>query len=97
MSAACPPQHLDLSNCCLTRVPPVLASLPRLTCLTLNENDALGASPAALAPLSTLTNLQVRQWCRGGQQQPACGHTYCITDSCSWATARPACWQRRGS
>ena len=53
------PQCLDLSNCCLTRVPTVLASLPRLTSLTLNENDALGASDEALAPLSVLTSLQV--------------------------------------
>lgn len=57
----CPPclQRLDLSNCCLSRVPRVLASLPRLTSLTLNENDALGASAAALETLSTLTSLQV--------------------------------------
>ncbi|KAI7840413.1 hypothetical protein COHA_005844 [Chlorella ohadii] len=52
-------QCLDLSNCCLTRVPPVLASLPRLTSLTLNDNDSLGASGEALAPLSLLTSLQV--------------------------------------
>jgi len=55
----CPPQCLDLSNCCLTRVPPVLATLPRLTSLTLNDNDSLGASGEALAPLSLLTSLQV--------------------------------------
>ena len=53
-----PLQHLDLSNCCLTRVPRVLAALPALTHLTLNENDALGASEAALAPLAALTRLQ---------------------------------------
>jgi hypothetical protein len=58
---------LDLSNCCLTRVPPVLARLPRLTNLTLNENDSLGASAAALAPLSTLTNLRV-----GGRRAGFC-------------------------
>ena len=58
-------QHLDLSNCCLTRVPSVLARLPRLTNLTLNENDALGASAAALAPLSALTNLRVGGWVGG--------------------------------
>jgi len=52
-------QHLDLSNCCLARVPRVLASLPHLTSLTLNENDALGASAEALAPLAALTRLQV--------------------------------------
>ncbi|PRW39336.1 20 kDa chloroplastic isoform B [Chlorella sorokiniana] len=52
-------QYLDLSNCCLTRVPPVLARLPHLTSLTLNDNDALGASDDALAPLSTLTSLQL--------------------------------------
>ncbi|KAL4853377.1 Ras suppressor protein 1 [Chlorella vulgaris] len=50
-------EHLDLSNCCLARVPPVLARLPRLTSLTLNENDGLGAA-AALAPLSLLTGLK---------------------------------------
>ena len=59
-------QHLDLSNCCLTRVPPVLARLPHLTNLTLNENDALGGSAAALAPLSTLTNLRVGGWVAHG-------------------------------
>ncbi|EFN52805.1 hypothetical protein CHLNCDRAFT_138465 [Chlorella variabilis] len=52
-------EHLDLSNCCLSRVPPVLARLPRLTSLTLNENDGLGASDRALAPLSMLTSLRV--------------------------------------
>ncbi|KAL4440201.1 hypothetical protein ABPG75_003202 [Micractinium tetrahymenae] len=52
-------QRLDLSNCCLSRVPRVLASLPRLTSLTLNENDALGAGGAALEPLAALTQLQV--------------------------------------
>ncbi|KAI3431582.1 hypothetical protein D9Q98_004632 [Chlorella vulgaris] len=50
-------EHLDLSNCCLARVPPVLARLPRLTSLTLNENDGLG-TVAALAPLSLLTGLK---------------------------------------
>ena len=54
-------QHLDLSNCCLARVPPVLAHLPRLSSLTLNENEALGQSAAALEPLSALTNLQARE------------------------------------
>lgn len=52
-------QHLDLSNCCLTRVPAALARLPHLTSLTLNENDALGGSAAALAPLAALTALEV--------------------------------------
>ncbi len=37
----------------------MLASLPRLTSLTLNDNDSLGASGEALAPLSLLTSLQV--------------------------------------
>lgn len=37
----------------------MLARLPRLRSLTLNENDALGASPDALALLSALTSLQV--------------------------------------
>lgn len=53
------PQHLDLSNCCLTRVPAALARLPCLTRLTLNENDALGGSAAALAPLAALAALEV--------------------------------------
>jgi hypothetical protein len=47
---------LDLSNCCLSRVPPVLARLPHLTALTLNENDGLN-SGSALAPLAALTGL----------------------------------------
>lgn len=37
----------------------MLAKLPRLASLTLNENDALGAGGAALEPLATLTQLQV--------------------------------------
>lgn len=49
-------QHLDLSNCCLARVPAVLARLPHLTALTLNENDGLSGE-AALAPLAGLTRL----------------------------------------
>lgn len=52
-------QHVDLSNCCLTRVPAALARLPHLTSLTLNENDALGGSADALAPLSALSALEV--------------------------------------
>lgn len=61
-------QRLDLSNCCLARVPRVLASMPHLTSLTLNENDALGSSSAALEPLAQLTNLQVLEMRECGLQ-----------------------------
>ena len=56
-----PLQKLDLSNCCLERVPPALAALTHLTGLILSSNPDLGdedGRPDALVALSTLRSLR---------------------------------------